>query len=82
MSDSQRAALGSGELLSLAKAAELTPYSPGYLNVLVRQGKLPALKIARNWVTSTGAIQTYLKKQSAYHQEMLQKLSAARKEQI
>ena len=82
MSDSQRATLGSGVLLSLTEAATLTPYSPAYLNLLARQGKLPAIKIARNWVTTSSAIERYLKKQAAYHHGMLQKLSALGKEQI
>jgi hypothetical protein len=82
MSDQQQSVLGLGELLSLTEAAKLTPYTPAYLNLLARQGKLPAMKIARNWVTSTGAISAYLKKQSAYHLEMAQKLSDFRKEQV
>lgn len=82
MSDHQIAALGSGVLLSLHDAAELTPYTPAYLNLLARQGKLPAVKIARNWVTTSGAIQHYLKKQAEYHRKRAEKLSLAGKETI
>lgn len=82
MSDSQRAILGSGELLSLKEAATLIPYSPAYLNLLARQGKLPAIKIARNWVTTSIAVNKYLKKQAEYHQDMLRKLSVSGKERI
>jgi hypothetical protein len=81
MSNEQRAVLGSGALLSLGDAAALTPYTPAYLNLLARQGKLPAVKIARNWVTTSTAVRGYLKKQSSYHQEMIEKLSASGKEQ-
>jgi hypothetical protein len=80
MSDDQRTVLGSGELLSLAQVAQQTPYSPAYLNLLARQGKLPAMKIARNWVTTSVAVRKYIKKQTAYHRDMVGKLSASGKE--
>jgi hypothetical protein len=50
-------------LISLNSAAELTPYSADYLNLLVRREKLPAQKIGRNWYTSQEAIRWYLRRQ-------------------
>ncbi|MBI5697169.1 MAG: Fic family protein, partial [Thaumarchaeota archaeon] len=47
------------ELISLAKAAEGTPYSQEYLSLLARKGKLDAVKIGRNWKTSKKAVREY-----------------------
>lgn len=45
---------------SLAKIAGKTPFSPKYLNLLARQGKLEAHKEKRNWLTSLEAVRRYL----------------------
>jgi len=45
----------------LSKVSNNTPYSTKYLNLLARQGKLEAHKKGRNWVTSSEALQRYIK---------------------
>lgn len=46
--------------ISLFQAANLTPYSPKYLNLLARTGRLEAIKQGRNWVTTKKAIEEYI----------------------
>jgi cell filamentation protein, protein adenylyltransferase len=46
--------------LTLAEAAEESPYSKEYLNVLARRGGIPAFKIKRNWLVSRQALQGYV----------------------
>ncbi|PIO01888.1 cell filamentation protein Fic [Candidatus Micrarchaeota archaeon CG09_land_8_20_14_0_10_60_16] len=48
------------DLVSLAEAAKLTPYSQEYLSLLARKGRLPALKRGRSWVTSGKDVEAYL----------------------
>lgn len=55
--------LASGDLLSIAQASKLTPYSAEYLGLLARKGKFPAIKIANNWVTTGDAVGKYVSKQ-------------------
>lgn len=50
------------EYISLAQAAKRTPYSQEYLSLLSRKGKLDAIKLGRNWVTTKKAVQEYTKK--------------------
>lgn len=49
------------KLLSLAEISKRVPYSPKYLNLLARQGKLEAHKQGRNWVAALAAIGKYKK---------------------
>ena len=49
-----------GDLISLAKAAELCGLSQPHLALLARRGELWAVKIGRNWVTTEAAVRTYL----------------------
>lgn len=49
------------KLLLLAEISKLVPYSPKYLNLLARQGKLGAHKQGRNWVATPAAIEKYRK---------------------
>lgn len=51
------------KFITLAQAAEGTPYSQEYLSLLARKGKLPSRKIGRNWYTTREAIAEYLAKQ-------------------
>src|SRR2546423_1058873 len=68
MSTQERLALlGSGDLLSITEAARLTPYSAEYLSWLARNGQLPAVKIARNWLTTTSVVTAFVKKQKERH---------------
>ena len=48
------------ELISLRKAAKLSGLSPGYLRIMVRNGKIWGQKIGRNWVTTEKAVREYL----------------------
>jgi hypothetical protein len=64
----QKSFLTSGKLISIAEAALFTPYSAEYLSLRARTGHLKAIKIARNWLTTRGAVLSYLKKQAAKHE--------------
>ena len=80
MSEQERLAfLSSTDLLSIAEAAKLTPYSADYLSLLARQGRLPATKIARNWLTTRKAILSYLQEQQVKHQGMATQLQQMQK---
>ncbi|MBD3347097.1 MAG: Fic family protein [Chitinivibrionales bacterium] len=46
----------------LSDAAKETKFSPKYLNLLLRQGKLEGHKEGRNWLTTKEAIARYLEK--------------------
>jgi len=47
--------------ISLKEATRYCDYSLEYLSLLARQGKLPAVKFNRNWMTTKEAIESYLK---------------------
>jgi len=46
--------------LSLAEASQLTPYSQEYLSLRARQGKLKAVKVGRDWITTKEWLDDYL----------------------
>ena len=46
--------------ISLKEATKYCPYSQDYLKLRARQGKLKAVKIARNWLTKKEWIDEYL----------------------
>ncbi|MEI7510729.1 MAG: Fic family protein [Candidatus Peregrinibacteria bacterium] len=46
----------------LSEIAEKTKYSSKYLNLLIRGGKLEAIKEKRNWMTTMEAIEKYMTK--------------------
>ncbi|MBU2265165.1 hypothetical protein KJ784_03210, partial [Patescibacteria group bacterium] len=50
------------EYISLREAATHTKYSQEYLSLRVRQGKLRATKIGRNWVTTKRWVEEYEQK--------------------
>lgn len=75
----RRTLLGSGDLVSIAQASKHTSYSAEYLSFLARKGKLPAVKIARNWVTTSQAVTSYVSSQQKRHQSMIAKLKVGRK---
>lgn len=52
--------------IALSEAAENTGYSQEYLSLRARQGKLQAVKIGRNWVTTKDWLQSYLQKVEEY----------------
>jgi excisionase family DNA binding protein len=51
------------ELLSIKDAAGISPYSPDYLNFLVRKGKIKATKVGRDWLLTKFDLFEYVKKQ-------------------
>ena len=63
------------ELLSLKDASELSPYSPDYLNLLARKGKLRARKIGRDWLITRADLFDYLNKQHIESKSRLRSLS-------
>jgi len=49
------------EILTLAEASKLTPYTQEYLSLLARKGNIGAFKLRRNWVITKKALNEYLK---------------------
>ena len=49
------------EILTLAEASKVTPYSQEYLSLLARRGDIGAFKLRRNWVITKRALDEYLK---------------------
>lgn len=49
------------EILTLAEASNLTPYTQEYLSLLARKGSIGAFKLRRNWVITKKALNEYLK---------------------
>lgn len=49
-------------LISLAEATKYCSYSQAYLGKLAKEGKLEAIKLKRNWMTTKEAIERYVKK--------------------
>jgi hypothetical protein len=47
--------------LSMAQAAEISPYEQEYLSLLARRGEMRAEKIGRNWYTTIEWLNEYLK---------------------
>lgn len=54
-------ALEEPEILTLAEASKLTPYSQEYLSLLARKGALGAFKRGRNWVITKRDLDRYLR---------------------
>jgi len=52
------------EIMTLAEASKLTPYSQEYLSLLARKGNIGAFKLRRNWVVTKKALIEYLKTHS------------------
>jgi Fic family protein len=53
-------ALEEPEILTLAEASKITPYSQEYLSLLARKGVLGAFKQGRNWVISKRELDRYI----------------------
>jgi Fic family protein len=49
------------EILTLAEASKITPYSQEYLSLLARKGVLGAFKQGRNWVVTKTDLDRYLR---------------------
>ena len=54
-------------LISLTQAEEITGYAEDYLSWLARRGKLKAVKIGRNWLTTRAAVENYKKANEGPH---------------
>lgn len=52
-------------LVSLAKATKYCTYSQAYLGKLAKEGKLEAIKVKRNWMTTKEAVESYVKQHKA-----------------
>lgn len=50
------------ELLSLAEAEKISPYSRHYLGVMARRGVIPAFKLKRNWMIFKKDLEEYVRK--------------------
>jgi len=57
------------EILTLAEASKLTPYSQEYLSLLARKGSIGAFKLRRNWVITKKALDEYLKTHPRTHSQ-------------
>ena len=78
MSEQERLSLlATNDLLSISEAAKLTPYSAEYLSLLARQGRMPAVKISRNWLTTRKAVLSYLHEQLKKHKKLVTELQSA-----
>lgn len=51
------------QLISLAKAAELSGLSHSHLRLLIRRGMIWGKKIGRDWLTTEEAVKEYLAKE-------------------
>ena len=81
MSEKERKVfIASGDLISISDAARYTPYSAEYLSLRARTGHLKATKIARNWLTTRGAVLSYLRSQEQKHGRVGQFSSSANSE--
>ncbi|MBI2640789.1 MAG: hypothetical protein HYW91_02810, partial [Candidatus Sungbacteria bacterium] len=65
------------KFISLAEAAQGTPYSQEYLSLLARKGKLPAKKVGRNWYATKLAVANYLDEQKIKLLELAAQRSGA-----
>ncbi len=53
-----------GELLSLAQAEKVSPYSRHYLGVMARRGVIPAFKLKRDWMIFKADLKKYREKKT------------------
>lgn len=74
--------LASGSLISISQAAKGTPYSQEYLSLLARKGKLRAIKISRDWLTTRDAVLSYLHTQQQKHKRMLASLERSERRMV
>ena len=54
------------EYITLQAATEFCPYTQEYLSLRARQGKLKALKLGRNWVSTRDWLGEYIAKSESY----------------
>lgn len=51
-----------GEMLTLAEAEKVSPYSKHYLGVMARRGVIPAFKLSRDWMIFKKDLEKYAEK--------------------
>jgi hypothetical protein len=79
MSEQQKQLLAHpGKLISISEAAKSTPYSAEYLSLLSRKGRIPAIKISRDWLTTRQAVLSYVKIQRKKHEQLLRRFDHIR----
>jgi excisionase family DNA binding protein len=60
-------------LISLSDAAQLYGLSPTYLRTIARNGRLRAVKVGRDWLTTPADVETYVasrSKRGAYRHDL------------
>ncbi len=78
MSENQKQLLADPtKLISLSEAAEATPYSAEYLSLLSRKGRIPAIKISRDWLTTRKAVLLYVSEQKKKHAELFKRFKTS-----
>jgi hypothetical protein len=65
--------IAKGNLIPIRQAVKYTPYTSEYLGLLARKGKLKAVKISRDWLTTRDAIREYLQRQMDRQQQRHEK---------
>jgi len=65
------------EYISLKDASKLCSYSQDYLSLRARQGKLKAVKIGRNWMTTKEWLNQYINKVNDYTKQVNNKKSVS-----
>ncbi len=63
------------KLIPLSEAAKATEYSAEYLSLLSRRGRIPAVKISRDWLTTRQAVLWYVTRQKNKHGQQLKKVT-------
>jgi hypothetical protein len=59
-----------GELISLAEAAKRSGFSHSLFKQMAQNGRLPARKIGRNWVTTMESVAQYKRNRSYIRKEI------------
>ena len=75
----QNSSLRVDSLISIGEAADITSYSSEFIRMLARSGKLSAVKVGRDWMTTRDAIHQYLSLQQQRHQRSLNILRNAQR---
>ncbi|MCL5667149.1 MAG: hypothetical protein M1383_05270 [Patescibacteria group bacterium] len=65
--------LASEHLIPLSEAAKLTPYSAEYLGYLVRKGKIEAIKMSRDWMTTKEIVLEYTGEQEGRQRRLFER---------
>jgi hypothetical protein len=68
--------------MSISQAAKFTPYSAEYLSLLARKGKLKAIKLSRDWLTTQAEVNVYVRRQQRKHERMLKALLSAERGRV